>query len=500
MTLAVITPTGGRPEAFGLLRRWMKSQSYGGGLRWVVATNDDHGYDLSPVGATDGGSAVEMDVLRTEPGSRVALATNLVAACDRLESEGFTGYIAIAEDDDWYHPDYLMMSAMRASSNAPIIGESNARYYNVRTRRARQLPNGEDGKPRRHASLAQTVIHSDLLPLLREVSVQHYESRMPAIDMRLWERAPWPKQLERPTGVHVSVKGMPGASGYGIGHRDEFGVPDPWLEVFRAWGLPLEYSLYMEPVVRLGWLPARFDGEADVAIGMVARNNGRMTRDAITSVFATTKHLRTQVMLWDNGSTDPEALDLLDDLRDLENVRVFRAAEGAGWIRAINYMARFSTAPYFVGLNNDIRCHDGWADALVEPLKADPTLGETGPRPQCGFLKDDFHGGPGFGEPDYIEGWCFCVPRDVIEKYGPYDEHHLKMFYGDDSDLSLRLKETGRAIRAIPGCHVDHFGSATLRSSPDERGHMLSWEAKNLEVLRGRWGDRLRARRPKASP
>lgn len=476
--ICIVTPTDGRPECFALLERWVREQSFVGRVFWVVATGNDIGYTYGPLPPN-----IERAVLKVGLDGRNRLAANLSVAMEYLESQKIDCPVVFMEDDDYYHPDYLTYYAIRMSEGAPIVGEGRARYYHVGQRRFRQLEN------RGHASLAQTAIHADLIPLVRDVAADHFDVRMPAIDMKLWKRAPWPRHLHEPIGVHVSVKGMPGTTGYGIGHREDMGEADPWMQVFRQWGLPLDYALYMNPPIRFA-KPAPAFGEPGgslVAIGMVMRDHGAMTRRALESVLATTAHLEPQVMLWDNASTEPAALALLDEMES-RGVAVFRATEGAGWIRPINHMARVSTAPHFVGLNNDVVCHPGWCDALLAPFAEDLDIWETGPTPQCGFLAPNFHGRPGRGEPDYIEGWCFCVPRGAVEQFGPYDEHHLKGFYGEDSDLSLRLKAAGHKIAVAPGCRVDHLGSATLKVVPD-RPEIAAQEERNLSVLRERWRD-----------
>jgi GT2 family glycosyltransferase len=491
MGFAIVTPTSGRPECFSLLEKWVKQQSYAGPILWVVATDDDENYAYGDLPAN-----IERVVLRREPDGHNSLASNLILALEYLRAKEIPYPVAIFEDDDHVHCDYLTLYAQYLSNGAYLVGEANARYYNVRERRFRTLNN------LKHASLAQTAFRPEVIPDAIEAARQHLDTaRTPSIDATLWKMDIAERHLHAPKGVHVSVKGMPGKAGYGIGHREEFGQPDYYLDAFRAWNLPLEYALYMDPPIRFandvypfGGLPYPSDNDrhmaaSNVAIGMVMRNQGKMTRDAVRSVLSTTEHLDPQFMVWDNGSTEPEALELLDDLEKMTFFRVFRATEGAGWIRAINHMARFSTAPFFVGLNNDIIAHPGWCDALLAPFADDPQIMETGPRPQCGFLAPNFHGRPGKGTPDYIEGWCFCVSRKAIELFGPYDEYHLKGFYGDDSDLSLRIKHCGYKIAVAEGCKVDHLGSATLKSSKDERALMLGHEGRNLTILRERWSD-----------
>lgn len=229
--MTIVTPTDGRPEAFALLRRWVASQDVDAPLRWVVAGSDLEGYDLSPP------PGVEVEVVAASPGPRAqALPRNLLHALNRVGD----GPVAVMEDDDYYAPGYLAAYAERLDRGYGLVGAPGARYYHV-AGRCRRLNNLG------HASLGQTALAGEALCLLRSLCAQAAGSPAgrPFLDMRLWPRYCGAKLIDAALSpLHVGVKGMPGTPGYGIGHRDSFGVPDPGREVFRAWGLPEIYLDY----------------------------------------------------------------------------------------------------------------------------------------------------------------------------------------------------------------------------------------------------------------
>ena len=212
--LSVITCTGGRPEAFALLEGWISRQSYTGDIQWIVID------DCDPPTVPLFGQEVIRPVPSWKPG-QITLGRNLTCALDYVKYDK----IVFCEDDEAYLPDYLKLMDQMLDT-ADLAGEIPARYYNVRQRMFRVLDN------RNHASLCQTGMRSDLIPRLRYLCT----SQSPFIDMRLWEPIPDVRYLLVPTAQVVSIKGLPGRPGIGIGHRPHGDwKKDPVLAQLRAW-------------------------------------------------------------------------------------------------------------------------------------------------------------------------------------------------------------------------------------------------------------------------
>jgi len=223
--LTLITCTGGRPEAFSRCYQYVSRQTYWGPMQWIVV--DD--FDGEPSLRADAGPKNCATVTRIFPAPKWkpgenTLARNLLAAI----SEVMYDKVAFIEDDDWYHPDHAAVLAARLQL-WDIVGDSEAFYYHIPSRRYRVLPTLA------HSSLCQTGIRSTLLGELANVCCN---SSKTFIDVRLWERRmshPW--SLKN-TGTCVGIKGLPGRSGIGVGHRPE-ASPGVWqsdqdLSVLRS--------------------------------------------------------------------------------------------------------------------------------------------------------------------------------------------------------------------------------------------------------------------------
>lgn len=245
MAVVALTPTRGRPESFGLLRRWAGHQTTPIDA-WVVALDgDDSGYDLAGC-----------DVARTPASPGCSLSNNIRAGADALARLGLgrADVVLILEDDDYYAPGY-------ASTMAPLVldrglaGSWRSRFYSVARRRGRVLEfldqHGTRSPSPRFSCLCQTAIRGDLAArLLREAAGRDH-----AVDRRLWgcgvRRIP-PGHLDDLQHLHVGVKGMPtapGAEGYSTDHRGNVaGQADPTFALARSWGLPADpYRRFYRP-------------------------------------------------------------------------------------------------------------------------------------------------------------------------------------------------------------------------------------------------------------
>jgi hypothetical protein len=215
--LTLLTATGCRPLAWSLCERWMAAQDYADDVRWIVVDDGEEPLQVSPARA---GWTVR--VLRPRPywkAGQNTQARNLLAG---LEEAG-TGPLVVIEDDDWYAPTWLSVAA-EALEHADLVGERRARYYNLALRRGRQLSNDK------HASLCSTAMHGRAIASFRSACAL----RPKFIDLDLWAR----HRSRHLFDGHrvVGIKGLPGRTGIGMGHRNDFaGQSDPRGALLRDW-------------------------------------------------------------------------------------------------------------------------------------------------------------------------------------------------------------------------------------------------------------------------
>lgn len=217
--LNLLTATGCRPEAWAITEQLMLAQDYAGPVRWVIV---DDGETPQPITFEREGWALE--VIRPQPFWRPGQNTQARNLCAGLAVIKDDERVLIIEDDDHVKPTYLRaMNAML--DKADLVGESFARYYNVKTRRYRQLNNAM------HASLCSTAVKGAAIEALR----RECKPGVQFIDLNIWRNFKGAKLLQR-NGLVTGIKGMPGRGGIGMGHRADFGGDlDVTGSVLRQW-------------------------------------------------------------------------------------------------------------------------------------------------------------------------------------------------------------------------------------------------------------------------
>ena len=198
-----------------LLAQYLDAQTHKGPARWIVID------DVSP--ATDlPDSRFAVEVIRPSWRWQKGDNTQCQSMALALEQVGDDDIVIICEDDDAYLPNHLE-ATLHELETVELTGEKVARYYNVYTRRHQTMSQSN------HATLASTGVRGNALKLLREICDRPTRS----IDINLWHEFHGTKRLTENANV-IGIKGMPGRSGIGIGHRDGFGVPDT-TNILREW-------------------------------------------------------------------------------------------------------------------------------------------------------------------------------------------------------------------------------------------------------------------------
>ena len=144
-------------------------------------------------------------------------------------------------------------------------------------------------------------------------------------------------------------------------------------------------------------------------------------------------------------------------------------------------------------LNNDTRCPPELTRAMAAALR--PGVGLVGcEMVGAGGGESAAAGGnftPFFGyparlrpgtTPDYLQGSCLLVPREVLERVGLLDDTFE--FFFEDADFSLRVRRAGYALAVAGGVRVLHYGSATIGALGRSQA---SWYRASHVVFLRKW-------------
>jgi glycosyltransferase involved in cell wall biosynthesis len=194
--LSLITPTGDRPEAFDLCKRWMRNQSFEGVVEWIVV--DDGVIKEKPFEVGNW----RVKVIQLESLNANTQGRNLVEGLSAVSYDR----VVIIEDDDYYCPTWLATVALHLEY-FDLVGEKESFYYDIKNRVYRGMGNTT------HASLCSTAFKGKVIDIAKKIA-----SSSKNIDIDLWKTSGVKKLLFSGHKV-VGIKNLPGRAGIGYGHR-----------------------------------------------------------------------------------------------------------------------------------------------------------------------------------------------------------------------------------------------------------------------------------------
>ena len=176
-----------------------------------------------------------------------------------------------------------------------------------------------------------------------------------------------------------------------------------------------------------------------------------------------------------------------------------------GFLRSVNRAVAGTESEYVVILNNDTVVEDGWLEASLLLMTADPTTGMVGSRllepngrlQEAGVtMYQDADGTPyGAGDdperPQYrfvrdvdcVSGACLLVRREAWSAVGGFDDAFAPAFF-EEYDLAFALRAAGWRVRYQPASRVIHAGSASYGVATRDQQ-----TARNRERFRAKWSE-----------
>jgi len=248
------------------------------------------------------------------------------------------------------------------------------------------------------------------------------------------------------------------------------------------------------------------DGNPSVRIIVPFRDQAALTSRCVTSLAVAPGYDNYEVVLVDNGSTEPETIAFRDRARR-SGMEILEYPGSFNWSAINNLAASDCDSDLLLFLNNDIEAlKEGWLRALVE-LAQLPEVGAVGARllfPD-GVLQ---HGGivvgmggiaghlfcgmpPGTGgyfgwdrvtRPyGAVTGACMMSRREVFSAVGGFDEALEVAF--NDVDYCMRLYDAGYRVLYTPHAEMMHDESLSRGISGyvhDVRYFLKKWSRERL--------------------
>ena len=202
-----------------------------------------------------------------------------------------------------------------------------------------------------------------------------------------------------------------------------------------------------------------------------------VTNRCLQSVYSNSPMADVELILTDNGSSD--GIKALFESQDRPNVQVIRNEKNLGFSKPHSTAFDRAQGEFFVMLNNDTVVPKDWLKTLEAPLKS-PKAALSAPRGGCCTLDENMHGIAGT-RIDYVEGACLMGRSEILRRHGLFSDY-LYFAYGEDSDLSLRLRKLGYTIHHVD-MKLEHIRGHTAKSVPN----IPVIQEANHQALRPRW-------------
>lgn len=238
-----------------------------------------------------------------------------------------------------------------------------------------------------------------------------------------------------------------------------------------------------------------------VSIIVLMHNNVPMSQRCLEALSKAVADLDHEVILLDNASTeDTEPLRELSSL--FQSFSYGRNNENVPFSAVNNRGAGKASGRWLLFLNNDVFVGRESIKRLLAPLREDKTIGITGAKLLFPDKRSVQHAGIGqmlWGYPSNygvgavptdprvrqrcerfaLTGAMICVPRDVFQEVGGFDERYIWGF--EDIDLCLKIRSAGLGVIYEPEAVGIHVESATLKITQ-------KWDLNgNYRLYRQRW-------------
>jgi GT2 family glycosyltransferase len=239
---------------------------------------------------------------------------------------------------------------------------------------------------------------------------------------------------------------------------------------------------------------------AKISVIIPTRDHWELLKRCLASIEERTRYSTYEIIIVDNGSTDPQTVQYLDALSS--DHRVLRYPKPFNFSALINFGAAHATGEYLLLLNDDTEAiAPEWLTAMVEQAQR-PEVGVVGGKllypdktiQHAGVLVGYF-GGAGhafrnlpdngtayFGFADVVRNCsavtaaCMMVRRPVFQQIGGFDET-LGVVY-NDVDFCMRVRKQGYLVIYTPLAVLWHLESASrgrLRPSKEEDLFYRRW-------------------------
>jgi len=254
----------------------------------------------------------------------------------------------------------------------------------------------------------------------------------------------------------------------------------------------------------------------DLGVVIVTFNHHDLLRPCLKSVQRAMEGIPGDIYLVDNASVDETRAMLHDEFPE---VRVIYNDYNVHYTRAVNQGIRAAQEKYVFLLNDDTVLEPDCLRELLALAESRPLFGAAGPmatlaatgdvdpsvqrfptpwreilrmtgisyalhkRGQGGNEQTLYPSPVPTGQVDWVGGGFILLPRQLMADLGHHDENYL--FYRDDPDIGMRLKNAGREVWYCTEARlVHHHGMSTVKTGNKVRFEIIFLRSRRHYLIK----------------
>jgi GT2 family glycosyltransferase len=249
-----------------------------------------------------------------------------------------------------------------------------------------------------------------------------------------------------------------------------------------------------------------------VSIIIPTKDRHEILRTCVDGLVNRTSYKPIEIVVVDNGSSQPDALDFLAEVQSWPGFKVMRDTGPFNFSRLVNRGVAASSGEICLLLNNDIDVINAdWLDELVvhalrsdvgavgaKLYYADDTVQHAGVILGIGGVAAHPHKSAQRNADGYfgrlklthslscVTAACVAVRRSVYDEVGGFDEKNLAVAF-NDVDFCIRVREAGYRIIWTPHAELYHYESVSrgVDTTPEKSARFLA----EIKHMRAKWSE-----------
>jgi hypothetical protein len=203
-----------------------------------------------------------------------------------------------------------------------------------------------------------------------------------------------------------------------------------------------------------------YSADDQVSIIVVHKDRPGYLNMCLQSISITSVNNSYELIVVDNGSTEQDTHDYLDQL-EKEGVKVIRNEHNLWWSKAANQGAKVSdkNSKYFIFMHSDVIVEEPtWIDLLINVAESQDS-GMVGVSMSAYKMRDQ--------KIDFVQEYCVLISRECWDDCGPFSEELPQV--GAPFVFTLSAQQKGHKPQVIRNKVVHHYKIFGMDVSEFER-------------------------------